>query len=71
MADEVTGKLKAAGYTNVVRGGQNITEITLQAQQLAAPGDVVLLSTAFASFDMFKNYKQRGELFNQAVQALV
>jgi UDP-N-acetylmuramoylalanine--D-glutamate ligase len=70
-ADEITVKLAAAGFTDVVRGGQNITEITQQAQQLAAPGDVVLLSTAYASFDMFKNYKQRGELFNQAVQALV
>ena len=69
--EEITEKLAAVGYTNVVRGGQGITEITQQAQKLAAPGDVVLLSTASASFDMFKNYKQRGELFNQAVQALV
>jgi UDP-N-acetylmuramoylalanine-D-glutamate ligase len=30
----------------------------------------VILSTACASFDMFDNYKQRGEAFKQAVRAL-
>lgn len=40
------------------------------AKTLASPGDAVLLSPACASFDMFKNYQHRAQVFIDAVKAL-
>lgn len=66
----ITKALKDAGFNNVIEGGKTMSEIVDTARQHAKPGDVVLLSTGCASFDMFQNYKDRGEQFIKAVQAL-
>ena len=41
------------------------------ARRFAQPGDIVLLSPACASFDMYKNYEHRGDVFRAAVQELL
>jgi UDP-N-acetylmuramoylalanine--D-glutamate ligase len=50
---------------------QSADEAVKCAYSLASKGDVVLLSPACASFDLFKNYEDRGDQFKAAVKALM
>jgi UDP-N-acetylmuramoylalanine--D-glutamate ligase len=56
-----------------VVGGErcsSLEDAVAKAAALASPGQAVLLSPACASFDMFRDYKHRGEVFAAAVRAL-
>jgi UDP-N-acetylmuramoylalanine--D-glutamate ligase len=57
-------------YTLLGIDEANIEDIVRQALNRAEPGDAVLLSTGSASFDMFANYKDRGDSFKKAVRLL-
>ena len=70
QAERIRQSLDAAGYHDHGHGGDNMTEIVDNARSQAQSGDIVLLSTGCASFGMFKNYKDRGEQFANAVRAL-
>lgn len=48
----------------------NMNDAVKTAQRLTEKGDVVLLSPACASFDLFENYEDRGKQFKQAVHNL-
>ena len=47
-----------------------MAEAVTKATAVSEAGNIVLLSPACASFDMFESYKDRGEQFNAAVHAL-
>lgn len=70
-APTIEKALKAEGFKGIVHGEKQMDKIVKQAKKEAKKGDIVLLSTGCASFGLFKNYKDRGEQFKQAVQALV
>jgi UDP-N-acetylmuramoylalanine--D-glutamate ligase len=65
-------KLKKAfgGVVPVIQETQSVKELVRMALQVAQQGDVVLLSPACASFDLFRNYEDRGTQFREAVQEL-
>lgn len=53
-----------------IHRARSMEEAVAVAADLAQPGEVVLLSPACASFDMFSSYVERGKAFQQAVSAL-
>jgi UDP-N-acetylmuramoylalanine--D-glutamate ligase len=58
---------RRAGIQQVLRAA-NLDEAVHLAASLAEPGDTVLFSPASASFDMFRDYRDRGEQFRRAVK---
>lgn len=67
-AAEVEAALAAVVPT--VRAG-SMRDAVRSAADLAAPGDVVLLSPACASFDWYRSYEERGDDFRAEVEALI
>ncbi len=51
-------------------GAASLDEAVALAASMAAPGDVVLLSPACASFDMFRDFEERGRVFKARVKRL-
>lgn len=68
-AEKLEGVLQGAGFTNYVRTDDFAKAVRIAAT-IAEPGDAVVLSPAAASFDMFKNFAERGEVFKKLVREL-
>jgi UDP-N-acetylmuramoylalanine--D-glutamate ligase len=65
---KIAAAFEAAGLA--VSSAATLEGALRAARDAAAPGDVVLLSPACASFDMFDNYEHRGDVFRALVQGL-
>lgn len=71
MLGEYTQQIeKTLADTTEIIKAKTMTQAVQVAYKIAAPGDVVLLSPANASFDMYTDYKARGTNFKAAVEAL-
>lgn len=66
-ADRFDAALKHAGYSAVTRAA-DLEAAVKTARSQAVKGDIVLLSPACASFDMFANFEERGKVFKQIVK---
>jgi len=61
--------VEAAGQIPIYNCG-SLEEAVEQASALASDGDAVLLSPACASFDMFRDFEERGEIFVELVRKI-
>jgi UDP-N-acetylmuramoylalanine--D-glutamate ligase len=62
----VSGRLQEAN----IRRCPSLEQAVREASRAAVAGDIVLLSPGCTSYDMFRDYEERGEAFAQAVEAL-
>ncbi|NLC76895.1 MAG: UDP-N-acetylmuramoyl-L-alanine--D-glutamate ligase [Clostridia bacterium] len=69
-APEIKETVLKTGFCRV-RVVHNLEEAVKTAAGLAKPGEIVLLSPACASFDFFRNFEHRGEVFKKLVHSLV
>jgi UDP-N-acetylmuramoylalanine--D-glutamate ligase len=68
-SSKLTIALTEVGFTHFTAvKWQGMQQLLDTAYHLTEPGDIVLLSPACASFDLFKNYKDRGDQFYSAVK---
>ena len=68
-APQIEAAAESQGYYSTVRVG-DYDEAVKVASECAAPGDVVLLSPACASWDMFDNFEIRGQVFKDLVKRI-
>lgn len=66
-ADKIEAAVRAAGGNMPIKRVQTYPEAVFAAKNAADAGDVVLLSPASTSFDMFNNFEERGNLFKRLV----
>jgi len=68
-ATKIKEAAEKAGFTDIVMA-KDMEDCVAKAYESAVPGDVVLLSPACASWDMYDNFEQRGDHFKSCVKAL-
>lgn len=65
-ADEIEEAVREVGFGDITHA-ETMEDAVAKAALVAEPGDVVILAPGCASFDMFRNFEERGQAFKSAV----
>lgn len=65
----ISDAARAVGFEDI-QYAKDFREAVILAHRAARPGEIVLLSPACASWDMFKSYEERGDLFKEIIKSL-
>jgi UDP-N-acetylmuramoylalanine--D-glutamate ligase len=69
--ERLASELTRSGFSNfILESSRSMEDIVNVAKEVAEPDDSILLSPGFASFDMFKNFTDRGLQFKSVVEQL-
>ncbi|MGH7157072.1 MAG: glutamate ligase domain-containing protein, partial [Candidatus Saccharimonadales bacterium] len=71
IGPQLAAMLRAKHFDHLSENLTAMPEIVAEARRVAQAGDAVLLSSGTSSFGLFKDYKDRGNQFKQAVLELV
>ncbi|MEG1524907.1 MAG: UDP-N-acetylmuramoyl-L-alanine--D-glutamate ligase [Clostridia bacterium] len=66
---QILNTAREEGYAAICHAADTFEETLTLCRRLTEPGDAVLLSPACASWGMFENYEQRGQIFKEMVYA--
>ena len=69
-ADKITESIRSNETQCRIENAETMQQAVTLAHTLSVPGDVVLMSPACASYDMFKNYQQRSDAYVNAIKSL-
>ena len=69
-ADKIQNVLDDCGYEGTIMRATDMKQAVDMAKSIAQDGDNVILSPAAASFDMFRNFEERGNIFKSCVMEL-
>ncbi|MEI8292909.1 MAG: UDP-N-acetylmuramoyl-L-alanine--D-glutamate ligase [bacterium] len=70
LIGEMKERIAASWKKTACHIAATLEEAVAKARELSEPGDVVLFSPGTSSYDMFRNYEERGNIFKSLVQQL-